>query len=172
MYLFCDTETTNFPSKKRDAFDEKQARVCQIGLILTDENGKVMAEFHSLVDIIGHPMNEKAEEIHGLSAALCGKYGVLPYVAFEAFTKLAEKADFFVAHNVKFDWQMLELLAEFNECKMPKFLGEICTMEMAGGASLADASVRHLERVHEKAHDAQADTRACKDLYFKLKGKK
>ena len=81
MFLFGDTETTTFP-KNGNEIQNGQARVCQLGLILTDSDGKSVAEFCSLIKPDGWEIQEGAFKVHGKSMELCDKYGLPATTAF------------------------------------------------------------------------------------------
>lgn len=93
MYLFFDTETTGFPTDNKPPRDPHQGRACQVAFILTDENGRNLAEFTSLIAPDNWTVSEGAGKVHGLSDALCAKYGIKSRTAFQIFQRLAEKAD-------------------------------------------------------------------------------
>lgn len=184
MYLFLDTETTGFPNPNIAPRDPKQGRVCQIALILTDENNRNIAEFSSLIAPDGWTIQAGAQGVHGISDELCGKYGIKSRTAFQLFQRLAEKVDIVVAHNLDFDMRMLEVESAAHDLNMPFFKNRHCTMKAATplcklpkargpgykwpklGEALPMLCGRELG---DDAHDAMVDTRGCKDLFFELR---
>lgn len=183
MYLFLDTETTGFPNPKIDARDPKQGRACQVAFILADENGRNLAEFTSLIAPDGWAIQKGAQNVHGLDDALCAKYGVKSRMAFQVFQRLADKADFVVAHNLDFDWKVLTMEAAAHNLDMPEFKGRHCTMKASTDLCKLPQKSRSTYKwpkleealpilcgreLGDGAHDAMVDTRGCRDLFFEL----
>lgn len=183
MYLFFDTETTGFPSLSKNPLDPKQGRVCQLGVLLTDENARTLAEFSTLIRQDDHvEMAQGAYDAHGWSLEECKKYGVKSRMALQTFRILARKCNLIVAHNIDFDWKAL--LVECNAHNLEPPLKEIfCTMKSSTnicklpgrGSSykwpkLEEALKFFCDRdLGDAAHDAMEDTRACRDVFFAMK---
>lgn len=185
MYLFFDTETTGFPSANIDARDPKQGRICQLAALLTDKDGRSMAEFSTLIRPDGWAIGSGAQAVHGLTDGLCDRYGIPSDVAFSMFRLLAARAEMVIAHNLDFDIKMIAVEArahnyvdeyhwtENNFCTM-KSTTDICRIPKAKGngfkwPSLDEALQFFCGRpVGKDAHDAMIDTRACKDIFFAL----
>lgn len=182
MYLFIDTETTGFPKQCGPLVQDGQARVCQVAMLLTDEAGRSMAEFSSLVKPDGWTVGEEAGKVHGFTNDLCELYGAsFPYV-IAAFLGLAQKAETIIAHNTGFDRKMMQIECSYKGtdfpatpwhctmlqtvpiCKLPGNYGDFKwprleeALQIVCGRTLGDT-----------AHDALYDVRACKDIFFKLK---
>lgn len=186
MYLFLDTETTGFPNLNLSPRDPAQGRVCQIALILANETGRNIAEFTSLISPDGWAIQSGAQGVHGITDDLCEKYGVKSRTAFQLFQRLADKVDIVVAHNLDFDLKMLKMEAAAHDLAMPTFKEQYCTMKeatplcklpKARGAGykwpkLSEALPLLCGReLGDDAHDAMADTRGCKDLFFELRSR-
>lgn len=186
MYLFFDTETTGFPSGLIPARDPKQGRVCQLAMILTDETGRTVAEYASLIAPDEWSIQEGAAKIHGLSDALCTKYGMDSRKALLTFLQFARKAKVLVAHNADFDMKMMDMEALAHGLMLPEARDIFCTMKSEiiidicklpkkrGSGykwpSLAEALQILCDRpIGSDAHDAMVDTRACRDIFFALK---
>ena len=188
-YLFFDTETTGLPDRKRPASWEGQPRICQLGAILTDSDGRVMAEANLLIKPDGWSIPEAATAIHGISQADAEKYGLSAKGVLSIFARLLSKSEMIVAHNLTFDLLMLEIEIErtFVPLELPK--KPFCTMNKsrdvvklpptprikASGMTdfknpnLQEAYRHFFGRNFEGAHDAMADVRACRDVFFALK---
>lgn len=182
MYLFFDTETTGFPNPNIDALDPEQGRVCQLAMILADEEGRTVAEFSSLIAPHFWSITEGAQKIHGHDDAKCEKYGIESRKAFLMFLQFARRAKVLVAHNLDFDWRVLQIEADAHILLLPEKLKLFCTMKEAtdvckipgkrGGykwPKLEEALPILCNYKLEGAHDAMADTKGCRDVFFALK---
>lgn len=186
MYLFLDTETTSFPNSNLMARDPKQGRVCQLALILADENGRSLAEYSALIAPDEWAIQEGAAKVHGLDDDICAKYGMDSRKAFLTFLQFARKAKIYVAHNLDFDMRMLDIEAYAHGLLPPtegkemfctmKAATDICRIPKKRGSGykwpkLGEALeiVCGRKQNEDTAHDAMADTRDCMELFFKLK---
>ena len=185
MYLFLDTETTGFPNADIEARNPKQGRVCQLALILADENGRSLAEYTSLIAPDGWSISEGAAKVHGLDDDICAKYGMESRKAFLTFLQFARKAKVYVAHNLDFDMRVLDIEAYAHGLLIPegremfctmKATTDICKLPKARGSGykwpkLGEAleTLCGRKQNEDTAHDAMADTRDCMEVFFKLK---
>jgi len=193
-YLFIDTETTGF-KKSGPLIQEGQARVCQVAMILTDSQGKSLTEFCTLIKPDGWQIHEGAFNIHGISNDDCEKYGIEQPYFTGMFLKLETMAGIVVAHNSVFDKAMINIEIAYHvgsgnrykyitntpwHCTQ-KTSTDICCVPptekmIAAGRthyktpSLAEAYLHFTGRKIEGAHDAMADTRACRDIFFAMRG--
>jgi len=174
--LFLDTETTGF--KKSGLIVEGQARVVQLGMILTDKFGKSIMEFCTM---IRHDkqwsIGDGAQAIHGKTDDDCQKHGISFDQAFYIYQHMADRADKTIAHNAAFDKSMMEVEAAYvshlyaspNETRRDNWY---CTMNanagLSGGKSLANCYKHYTGKEIKDAHDAMADTRACMAVYFAM----
>ena len=188
-YLFLDTETTGF--KRSGALVQpKQARVCQIAMILTDNEGGILAEMSHLIKPEGWIISDGAYDCHGISQQECEMYGLPSQVMMNMYYEMAYKAQTIVAHNSNFDKGMMDIeMAHSGERPVQKpwyctqeNSKEICCipptdkMKAAGRyhyktPSLAEALKHFTGEDIEGAHDAMVDTRACKDVFFAMRRK-
>lgn len=184
--LFFDTETTGFRS---ETFTPE---IVQIGAIAQDtENERVVAELNIIVQV-DNPIPEGAIKIHGITNDMAATYGVDKGIAGMAFQSLARLADIVVAHNIAFD---LDILAHAWPLAYADFVGkqQFCTMRELtevmklpknGNAfhdsqhsrykapKLIEAYQYFFHEDFDNAHDAMADVRACRDIYFAMQGTK
>jgi DNA polymerase-3 subunit epsilon len=176
--LFFDTETTGFP---REDFTPE---IVQIAAIVQDtESLRVLHELNLIVTPHGIVPDDIAA-IHGITTELARKVGVHYGEAHGMFVELLEKADMVVAHNLEFDMQMLELNWTSAFFKASECL-QYCTMRESidivalppGEYHKVDYSKHKPPKLREayefftgqslqNAHDAMADVRACRDVYF------
>lgn len=188
-YLFFDTETTGLPDFKQPVSWEGQPRICQIGAILTDREGAIKAEMNLLVAPAGWEIPAAATGIHGISQEDAKKYGLSIRGVMSIFNRLICKAEMVIAHNISFDRFMVR--REAVACEFPESdfsFKEFCTMQSATNITKLPPSQRMVEcgmtsfkspslqelythffgKPFEGAHDAMADVRACKDVFFKI----
>lgn len=108
MFLIFDVETNDMPQFKLPADDPKQARIIQIGAILTDANFVTMAEISRIVKPDGTwVIAPGAFGAHGISFERCQDEGV-PIASiideFDGFADhIAREDGTMVAFNIRFD---------------------------------------------------------------------
>lgn len=189
--LVFDTETTNLPHNSKPAGDSCQPHVVQLGAMLIDRDNRVRAEMNLIIKPDGNwQMGEEALKAHGITVEMAEKYGVSAKGAASLFSRLLAQADVVVAHNFKFDRFLIHIMAA--RCGLPAqdftMNHSFCTMENSrsivkcpptqkmkdkgmGGyknPSLQEAHVHFFGREFEGAHDAMADVRACRDIFWRL----
>ena len=120
-------------------------------------------------------MNPWAEKIHGLSLDFLAGHGLAPEEAMRRFFAFLGNDTLLVAHNNKFDMQMLaQECGKFDLCFDPEGI-ELCDtlalarhlrpgLESYALAKLIDA----LEIEGTNSHDALDDTLACAGVFFRL----
>ena len=188
--LFMDTETTGFANFKIPSDDRAQARIMSIAALVTNNVGKVINGFASLVRPFEWPeVDQKAFETHGLTAEHCERYGLPRATVFLVIHGMLERADRRVGHNIAFDQKLLrgELKRtglpdhydkERDYCTMHKSRA-ICKIPPTGkmmGAGIKAYKSPSLEEAHQhffdrpivNAHTALADVNACKKIYFAI----
>lgn len=188
MFLFYDTETTGFPSGDHT---KASARVCQLGAVLTDLYGN---EMHTLNHFI-KPDGWKVSEFnikHGITQELCEKEGKPLAEVIDLFSPLVARAIHKVAFNNKFDIQMLNIeywVLHKDESKLfDRHTGHFCAMNCAkpickipGTVKMGYAGIKGYKQPKlieayrhffgkdfDDAHDALADVRATKDIFFEM----
>lgn len=173
--LFFDTETTGF--KHGDFIPE----IVQIGALLQDTDSlRVLGEVNLIVKP-QNPIPEEVSMIHGITDQVAAAYGVDSRIAEKVFCDLAFMSEMVVAHNIQFDMGIIKdawpLTYDVLNLKTP-----FCTMKEsttlvgisgthAGGykwPKLAEAYRHFFGTNFDNAHDAMADVRACRDVYFQL----
>ena len=189
MYLFFDTETSGLPDKKQSASWEGQPHICQLGVIVADPNGRVKAEVNLLVRPEGWTIPAETSAIHGITQEDAEKYGLSIKGVLSIFGRLLTRSEMIVAHNLTFDLLMLEIEVERTAVELDLPKKPFCTMEKARNvlkipptAKMAACVMKDYKRPNlqetyrhffgrdfEGAHDAMADVRACKDVFFALK---
>ena len=188
MYLFFDTETNGLPDKKQPPSWDGQPRICQLGAILCDQYGGVKAEMNLLVRPDGWVIPEAASNIHGITQGTADRYGLSIKGVLSIFERLLAKSETLVAHNIQFDLFMLSIECSQSGVALGLPRQYACTMEDARGVlklpptpkmaacgmtefkrpNLQEAYRHFFGKEFEGAHDAMADVRACRDVYFAL----
>lgn len=182
--LFYDTETTGKFERDYPLTHPSQPHIVQFAGLLTDEDGNEIMDFKTLVrptdDWNMHP---KALETHGITIEQCQKFGIP--IATVLHVIYVTPADLAVAHNNEFDEsvvrveckrnnrdQVLSHIPErFDTMKASTDLCKIPNEHYPGfkWPKLEEAYEILLGKKIENAHDAMADVRACKDIFFYIK---
>ncbi len=175
IFLVIDTETTGF-KRKGLLIQEKQARVCQLAMVLTNSDGKPLAKFSSLIKPDGWTISEGASKVNGLTDEVCEEFGIEQGEAYKMYEHFANMTDVIVAHNADFDKGMMDIEKAYyvRDAKRSILANETpwhCTMKenahLTGGKSLKNCLQHHCGRdIGEDAHDALVDTEACLDIFF------
>lgn len=192
MYLFFDTETTGLPDFNRDLTDPAQPHIVQLAMLLTDNAGRELVTFKSPIIPEGFTIDEtgRAYEVNKVGNDMANQYGITLRQALAMFRMFESKAELKVAHNYRFDGfllkcaharQSVEPLSPAIEkfCTM-KAMTEIMKLEptdrmKAAGfdkpksAKLSEAYTYCTGKQLENAHDALADVKACKEVFFWIK---
>jgi len=181
--LFFDTETTGFVRKNIPANDPSQARVCQLAAMLCDHEGNELGRINRIIRPDGWYIPDRVAQIHGITTQRAEQEGVPVADALLEFSKMSDIASIYVAHNFKFDNDMMEI-ESFNT---PTFVWRpttsYCTMMRATDVCKIPATrgsgykwpklmeiYKHLfGEEFSGAHDAFADMVAMKRVYFELK---
>lgn len=182
MKLFFDCETTGKSNFRLPSDHPSQPRVVQFAAILTDDEGAEVGCLSSIIQPDGWTIPEEATSIHGISTAKAQACGIPIVTALSMFNIFARRADTVIAHNIDFDWLVTH--GEFLRAeKLPVFvtLAKFCTMKATTPLcklpgkfgdfkwpKLSEAYQIILGKELIGAHDALADVRACKELYFWL----
>jgi len=176
VIVFFDTETTGFCSKKHSAKHEKQAHLVQVAAQLVTPDDELVTEFSTVVasPVPSHP---KAEAVHGISHGHCLKYGMDEKAALDLLQTFFVRADQRVAHNIKFDDEVIRLARKRHEDEesfaVEAMTDPRCTMTVVKRMGLSgklDDCIRHFfDEDLEGHHDAMEDVRACRRLFFELR---
>jgi DNA polymerase-3 subunit epsilon len=182
--LFFDTETTSKALFGQPASHPDQPHIVQLAAILTNQAGREVAAINTLIRPDGWTISAEAADVHGISQETCDLYGVPLGAAMQLFLGLASQADLLVAHNLDFDRLVVDAAAYRVGVQMKPLPG-FCTMH--GSAPVCripsnngrpgwkwprlNEAYRHFfGRDLAGAHNAFADARACRDVFFGLHG--
>lgn len=185
MDLFLDTETTGMVLFREARDHPQQPRIVQLGAILCNEQRRVVAEMNFLVKPEGWVIPEEASRIHGITTEMCEAHGLKLGTVLKLFMQLVRRSKRVVAHNFPFDQSMvhIELLRLKYDEELAAFLvhESACTMALSTPIlklpgrygdykwpNLQEAHQHFIGRPFEGAHDAMADVRACRDVYYAM----
>lgn len=182
-HLVFDTETTGFVRKDIPLDHKEQARIIQLGLLLLDNDYNERASFSCLVRPNGWVISDGAKSVHGISMEMCQDYGLTIDNVMEIFQDFMKSCDVAIAHNIKFDREMLDIESVLYGCAPLPWNGLFCTMEattpicrLPGKFSgkfkwpkLSEAYQHLFGEQFIDAHDALTDCRACARIYKHLK---
>ena len=185
MYLFFDTETNgkaltfNAPASDLDNWP----RITQLGWQLYDKDENLLSEHSHLVKPDGWTVPKEPFFIeHNMSTERCEEFGIPLKDVIEKLQEDLGKSEYLIAHNMKFDVNVLG--AEFIRLgiKNTHKTMKICTM--MEGTSFCQMPGRYgnfkwptLTELHTKlfgkdfkgAHDALDDVKACAKSFFEMK---
>lgn len=183
MYLFFDTETTGLPIKGHDT------RVVQLAAILSNEYGKELAQMNVYIKPDGFVIPDETSKFHGITTEKATEEGVPLVEAVNTFHALLSQAENVVAHNMSFDYPRYRREAEHQLGMVDAIENKrrFCTVELLKpvikipptakmvAAGFNSFKSPNLQEAHEfyfgegfdGAHDALADVRACKRVFFK-----
>ena len=174
--IYFDTETSGFGKKDW---------ICQLAFIYESDD-RVIAECSTLIRSDGRPMGKKAQEIHGIPAAIAD-LGLSQRDAIEFFFKYVQLTELSVCHNFSFDARMITqitgALGFLLEANTFAARPHVCTMrESTEWCRLPKATGRgykwpKLSELHQAlfnedfsgAHDALADVKATRRCYHELR---
>jgi DNA polymerase-3 subunit epsilon len=188
-YLFFDTETTGLPNRRLALSDSSQPHICQLGAIVTDSIGSIKSEINLIIKPEGWIIPPEASKIHGITQEDAEKYGVSIKGALNLFSRLVSFSSVIVAHNISFDLELIAIQAERAELNIMFPDESFCTMKESHSHVKAPLTQKQIDagfsgykspnlqetykyffgKEFEGAHDAMADVRACKDIFFELK---
>lgn len=188
--LFTDVETTGFYRSSLPPEHPSQPHIVQLAALLCSDEGRDIASFSFIVEP-GIEISEEVSKIHGITTAMARKFGMGIGSAISIFMHLYEDADLLVAHNIKFDAQVLEsaIVRGHRGCNLLK-AQKFCTMEAATpiinmpptermkaagfnkpkAPKLCECIKHFFGEELDGAHDAMVDVIACKRIYFHMKG--
>lgn len=168
--LLFDTETTGLVGPQLLALDKQPYVIEFYGCLVSRETGEVLDEIDQLFSV-PVPVTPEITRITGLTDAdLQGKPTFGEFCP--KFVEFFGRADRVVAHNLAFDWQMMNIEMQRNghAIDWPELF---CTVEMT---EHVDGFRLSLTALHEKlfgtafkgAHRGREDVDALRRCYFEL----
>lgn len=146
MKVLCfDTETTGITPREPPSFMtiNEWPYIVQLGFILYDvDENKIIISHDFIVDVNQYNINipSGSTMIHGITNKICKERGSPIYNVLNCFLHCLHKCDMIVAHNMDFDWNMInaeimrQLLIdntklEKNLVQTPPTIIKYCTMK-------------------------------------------
>lgn len=191
IVLYFDSETTGVKSYKNPGFIPK---LVQLGVILQDtDSGRVLSE----INLISNPKESippEASRVHGITDNMARKFGLRASDIDVIFYHLMDTADLVVAHNISYDVDICKDNLPSSYVLLEK-KAKFCTMKASQDivkSPYSDKALAYFRDHPEKkdgeykkpnltetyqhffgipfegAHDAMADIRACRDIFFQL----
>lgn len=193
MLVFFDTETTGVTEYEWPLDDSRQPHILQFAATWTDDLGKPIGKFSTLVALPEHvTVPEEAFKVHGISTKDTHLLGLPIVGVLGTFYRLAQKAHRVVAHNAKFDRRMMEVAwHRINGGSLGDHIPDEkwhCTAEQATPIlklpptkkmiragyyknktpNLAECVRHFFDEPLDGAHDALVDVEACQRIYFAM----
>jgi DNA polymerase III epsilon subunit-like protein len=184
LILFFDTETTGLPSKTQygQFFDGRTnpnayrfARLLSIAWVMVDKDTKsIHGNFHIHIIKPSFDFSIRNSDIHGITDAIAMEKGEDLKKVLEIFYQEVQKADQIVAHNMKFDYNIVKFEAlskcsELAACleRYKRTDRMICTWKLTQ-KSLNDMykDIMGKEREPCGCHDALNDTNDLVSCYI------
>lgn len=185
--LFFDTETSGLLNGKNEspATDLKvwdSARLVQLCMIQTTSDGTEIDRADFIIKPDGFVISDGAAAIHGISQEKALQDGTDLSIVLEKAKQLIESSEVLIAHNALFDTGVVNstffrangttpLTGKRIRCTMKPATGYCGAKNRFGGAkwpSLAELHTKLFNEGFDGAHNAIADTEACKRIYFGL----
>jgi DNA polymerase III epsilon subunit-like protein len=181
LYLFIDTETTGRP------FIDPCVKLVQLAYSLYDENYNRIDNFCSLIKPSGFQIPEESIKKHGITTERALTEGKDLKEVLERFLPSLKKATHIVAHNIKFDINIMKTeLKEMNMYDKSNFNHDWCCTctdrqitTYCGIPSPYKQGYKwpKLEELHmklfgilnENAHTADGDLATLERCFFELK---
>lgn len=178
--LFFDTETTGFADYRRAPDAPGQPRLVQLAALLTDATGKELAQLNVVIRPYAFEIPEAAAKVHGITTERAREIGVPLLHALIMWSDLARLADVHVCHNAEFDTflvrgECLGMKVDYPERSTVCTMREMTPVLRIPGKygdykwpNLMEAYSYCFHKGFDGAHDALADVRACKEVFFWL----
>lgn len=175
-YVAWDTETTGLPRVRlpptlKNLHNYDMCRIVSLAAVKFSSRGRELASFHRIVKPEGYKV--EATEIHGITHEYAETHGTPFQEVFREFIEFIGPVDTLVAHNSRFDENVL--LSETLRLGMtlPSF-NFVCTNQMHKEKMFSPIKLIHLYENtfgegFDGAHDALNDARACGKVYPLLK---
>ena len=172
MYIAWDTETTGLPRVRtpptpKNLHNYDMCRIVSIAAVKFSSRGRELASFHRIIKPDGYVVS--ATEIHGITHDYAMEEGTPFNVVFKEFMEFIRPVKTLVAHNSRFDENVLMSETLRIGLEIPK-VNFVCTNEMHKEKlfrpiKLIDLYTTMFGRGFDGAHDALNDARACGEVY-------
>jgi DNA polymerase III epsilon subunit-like protein len=177
MYIAWDTETTGLPRVRttptpKNLHNYDTCRIVSLAAVKYSSRGRELASFHRIVKPDGYRV--EATEVHGITHDHAMEHGTPFARVFEEFMEFVGPVETLVAHNSRFDENVLtsEVLRIGEPLPFDKFTF-VCTNNMHketefSPIKLIDLYTKIFGHGFDGAHDALNDARACGEVYPRM----
>lgn len=109
-YLVFDTETSGLPNNPKDpaSASDNWPRLVQIAWIVFDDSGRRLEKACFIINSRDLQIPEEVSKIHHISTNLMRQMGSNLYGVLALFQDAVRKVDKVIAHNVNFDYNVVE----------------------------------------------------------------
>lgn len=135
---------------------------CQVGIVVV-KGGRIVEKVNRLIKPPANRYTPRCMAVHGISPKMTEKSPTFAQLWPEI--KGYFDANFVVAHNAKFDIEVLYRNLDMYHIPHPILMGTACTYEMTG-LNLEEACRKHNISIGAH-HDAESDAEACAALFLK-----
>lgn len=179
-YVIFDTETSDLFKKDLPLDHPNQARIVQLACVLIDSSFNEINIFSTLIKPDNWLISPGAQAVHGISQKDCETYGIPIQIALSIFDSFMNQSNYQVAHNSRFDTQMIDVEQSCLGINPKDWSNVICTMmamtpicrlhnpkraNTFKWPKLLEAFHFCYGRTFSDAHDALIDVRGCKDVF-------
>lgn len=106
MFLYLDTETADYhepgapalPVELAFVLGDEERVVASLGVVLSQTQWPGIRE---------NPIAERVISIHGITPRMCADHGEAPIIVLEMFRRMLARASMVVAHNIEFDFGVM-----------------------------------------------------------------
>lgn len=178
MYIAWDTETTGLPNVRtpptlKNLHNYDSCRIVSLAAVKFSSRGRELASFHRIIKPEGYEVS--ATEVHGITHDYAMEHGTPFREVFKEFMDFVGSVDTLVAHNSRFDENVL--LSETLRLSLPfppEGVAFECTNQMHKQKMFTPIKLIQLYtnlfgHGFDGAHDALNDARACGEVYPLLK---
>ena len=182
--MFFDTETTGLDTTGPL---HRRAYLVQLGWVTTSPGGRIRQKASAIIRPDGWQVPTRAAKVHGITTEHATAHGIPLEAALAPFAEALEDCSVIIAHNMAFDFHVLE--ASFARAAMlnPLWYKErFCTMEAGTGfCNIWTEAAKYygrpkwptLEELHlqatgkplKGAHNALIDVLATRRIFFSPK---
>lgn len=184
MFLFFDVESNGKPRKwnapASDTFN--WPRMVQIAWQFYDNTGVLLEAEDYIIKPEGFEISGESEHIHKISTEIAREEGTDLAMVLKRFSEVIRKAKYVVAHNLKFDGNVVGAELARKEINHTLFYSErfslmeeatyFCKLPGPGGRykwpTLNEVHAKLFETRYADANNAKVDVQACANCFFKL----
>ena len=186
MFLIFDTETTGLPKNYNAPLTDfdNWPRLVQLAWQLHDAKGNLVENYNLLVKPDGFIIPIETKMVHGISTEHATKYGLPLHEVLDTFLKSAEKAKYFVGHNIDFDLNIVgcEFLRDRGSNPLMAWprvdtctekTAEFCKLPGGKGGKFKLPKLNEFHEIlfgsrFDSAHNASADVQATARVFLEL----